>query len=163
MERSRTSLGRCQKRASSGAAPGIPGAFGWRTRARRETGRRVLRARPALGQEKALLPPRGEEERRTLVRGLLGRLGVEVGFVGWSDTAVRELGGLALETKAGWGMPLYSFRERNGRRRLFFFFFKKEHPSVSELNTQILLQLIRLFRCYWLEILPLEFYSLRPQ
>lgn len=123
VERSRTSLGRCQKRASSGAAPGIPGAFGWRTRARRETGRRVLRGRPALGQEKALLPPRGEEERRTLVRGLLGRLGVEVGFVGWSDTAVRELGGLALETKAGWGMPLYSFRERNGRRRLFFFFF----------------------------------------
>lgn len=87
-----------------------------------------------------------------------------MGFVGWSDTAVRELGGLALETKAGWGMPLYSFRERNGRRRLFFFFFlKKEHPSVSELNTQILLQLIRLFRRYWLEILPLEFYSLRPQ
>lgn len=43
------------------------------------------------------------------------------------------------------------------------YFFKKEHPAVSELNTQILLQLIRLFRRYRLEILPLEFYSLKPQ
>lgn len=83
-------------------------------------------------------PSSAEKERKKLVRGL-------------PEGAVGELR-VAPEIKAGWVLPQASFGGREGDT-----IFKKERPAVSELNTQILLQLIHLFRRYRLEILPLGF------